>query len=70
MRKKPPVLEILKRLPMMNCKQCGEPTCTAFACQVHAGAAPVSLCRPVFSGEYGHIREALVEICRGIGATE
>ena len=70
MRKRPPVLEILKRLPMTNCKQCGELTCMAFACQVHAGMASVSACKPVFEGEHQHIREALLEICRGLGVTE
>ena len=70
MRKKPPVLEILKRLPMTNCKQCGELTCMAFACQVHAGMASVSVCKPVFQGDYGHMREALLEICRGLGVAE
>jgi len=67
MRKKPPVLEIFKRLPGANCKRCGELTCMAFACQVHAGLASVSACKPVFDGEHGHLREALVEICRGLG---
>ena len=70
MRKKPPVLEILKRLPMTNCKQCGELTCMAFACQVHAGAVSVSGCRLVFGGKHGHLREPLLEICRGLSVNE
>ena len=70
MRKKPPVLEILKRLPMTNCKQCGELTCMAFACQVHAGMASPSACKPVFGGEYSRLREPLLEICRGLGVVE
>lgn len=70
MRKKPPVLEILKRLPMTNCKQCGELTCMAFACQVHAGMASPSACKPVFEGEDSRLREPLLEICRGLGVAE
>jgi len=67
MRRKPPVLEILKRLPMTNCGECGEPTCMAFACKVHGGMASPRACRPVFEGSLGHLREALTEICRGLG---
>jgi len=70
MRKKPPVLEILKRLPMTNCRQCGEETCMAFACGVHAGMAPPSACKGVFEGEYAHLGEPLLEICRGLGVAE
>lgn len=70
MRKKPPVLEVFKRLPGTNCKQCGELTCMAFACQVHSGMAPPSACKPVFEGEYSRLREPLLEICRGLGVAE
>lgn len=67
MRRKPPVLEIYKRLPMTNCRQCGEATCLAFAIRVQAGDADVRDCVPVFSGDQAHRREALLEICRGLG---
>lgn len=66
-RKKPPALEIYKRLPQTNCGACGELTCLAFAVKVHGGALPVSLCTPVFSGESAHLREALTEIARALG---
>jgi ArsR family metal-binding transcriptional regulator len=33
----PRVLDILKRLPMTNCRQCGEPTCMVFAVKVSQG---------------------------------
>jgi len=67
MRERPPALEILRRLPQSNCRACGESTCIAFALKVHAGEVPISACAPVFSGDFGHLREALVEICRGLG---
>ncbi|HDG97421.1 MAG TPA: Fe-S cluster protein [Desulfobacterales bacterium] len=35
---KPKVLEILKRLPKTNCRECGFPTCTVFAAKVAEGA--------------------------------
>jgi len=33
----PRVLDILKRLPRTNCRQCGEPTCMVFAVKVSQG---------------------------------
>lgn len=35
---RPQVIEILKRLPMTNCRECGEPTCMVFATRVAEGA--------------------------------
>jgi len=66
MRQKPPALEIFKRLPGTNCRACGEATCLAFAVRVHAGEAEVSRCRPVFGGDYGRLREALLEACQAM----
>jgi len=66
-RQKPPALEIFKRLPRTNCGQCGERTCLAFAVKVHAGDISVADCSPVFEGDFGRLREALLEICRGLG---
>jgi len=67
-REKPPALEIFKRLPKTNCRACGEATCLAFAVRVWMGELPASKCLPVFRGEYGHLKDALVEICMGLGA--
>jgi len=68
-RKKPPAIEIFKRLPRNNCGRCGEPTCLAFATRVWAGGASVRLCLPVFeeSDKFYYLREALLEICAGMG---
>jgi len=67
MREKPPALEIFKRLPRTNCRVCGEATCLAFALKVWQGIISPSECKPVVSGEYAHLRDALLEICRGLG---
>ncbi len=67
MRQKPSALEIFKRLPGTNCRACGEATCLAFAVRVCDGQAPATQCRPVFEGEYAHLKDALVEICQGMG---
>jgi len=69
MRERPPSLEILKRLPRTNCRACGEATCTAFAVKVWSGGAAVSECAPVFSGDHQHLKDALVEVCSGLGVT-
>jgi len=66
-REKPPALEIYKRLPGTNCGECGEATCLAFAVKLHGGRGSPSQCRPVFEGDYKHTRDALEEVCSGLG---
>ena len=39
-------LEIYKLLPKTNCKECGFPTCLAFAMQLATGKATIDLCGP------------------------
>jgi acetyl-CoA decarbonylase/synthase complex subunit gamma len=48
-------LAIFKQLPKTNCKECGQPTCLAFAMQLAAGKAGLDAC-PYVSDE---AREAL-----------
>ncbi|MHC4591328.1 MAG: (Fe-S)-binding protein [Planctomycetota bacterium] len=66
-RKRPPALELYKRLPRINCGECGEATCLAFAVRVHAGELIPTRCIPVFMGEYADLKDALLEICSGLG---
>ncbi|MFH1029355.1 MAG: (Fe-S)-binding protein [Pseudomonadota bacterium] len=68
-RRKPPAIEIFKRLPRTNCGRCGELTCLAFAVRIWTGEASVSLCLPVFEegNKFSYLREALLEICAGMG---
>jgi ArsR family metal-binding transcriptional regulator len=68
-RRKPPAIEIYKRLPRTNCRQCGELTCLAFAVRVWIGETSVWLCLPVFAegGEHPRLREPLLDICGGMG---
>lgn len=70
MWRRPSALEIYKRLPGINCRECNFATCLAFAMRVQLGHAPATLCAPVFSGEYGHLKDALVEICAGTAIDE
>jgi ArsR family metal-binding transcriptional regulator len=67
-RSKPPALEIYKRLPRTNCKQCGQQTCMAFAVSLWQGQAVPNRCRPAFEDEqFIPLRAALIEICQGLG---
>jgi ArsR family metal-binding transcriptional regulator len=70
-RKKPPALEIFKRLPGTNCGRCGLPSCLAFAMHVWTGENSARRCLPVFEegGKFSHLQEALLEICAGMGIT-
>src|SRR5208283_3786586 len=43
-------LDIFKLTPKTNCKDCGSPTCMAFAMKVAQGAVPISKC-PHMSAE-------------------
>lgn len=54
---RPQVLEILRRLPKTNCRQCGRPTCIVFASLLAEGAKGVGDC-PVLDG---HNRTGLME---------
>ncbi len=41
---RPQIIEILKRLPRSNCRECGQPTCMVFATQVAEGAKGAEDC--------------------------
>ncbi|HEY5527367.1 MAG TPA: (Fe-S)-binding protein [Candidatus Anoxymicrobiaceae bacterium] len=47
---KPKVLDILRLLPGTNCKECGVPTCMAYAAKLSEGKAMLEEC-PVLSEE-------------------
>jgi ArsR family metal-binding transcriptional regulator len=66
-RRKPPALEIFRRLPGTNCGLCGETTCMAFAVRLWSGEAPLRLCKPAFEAGSERLRDALIEICAGLG---
>lgn len=44
---RPGVLDILKRLPRTNCRECGAPTCMVFATRVAEGAKAAADCPPL-----------------------
>ena len=61
--KKPlPVIDIFKLLPRTNCKQCGYPTCMAFAAALSQYEAKPEQCPPLTLDEYAEGREKLREL--------
>lgn len=70
MRRKPPALEIYKRLPGTSCGRCGQKTCMAFALTLWSGSAKPSMCGPIFKGDYAYLKDAFLEICAGLGIAE
>ena len=66
-RRRPPALEIYRRLPGTNCRACGEATCMAFAWAVWRGDAEPRHCLPVSAGDRADLRDALLAVCAGLG---
>jgi ArsR family metal-binding transcriptional regulator len=67
LRKKPAALEIYYRLPKTNCGRCGEKACMAFALKLWAGEQSLENCKPVLEEGHAHLKDALFEICAGLG---
>ncbi len=53
------VMEILKLLPMTNCKACGYATCMAYAAALREGEITPDDCPPVWQEQYGEKRGKL-----------
>jgi ArsR family metal-binding transcriptional regulator len=66
-RKKPPAIEIFRRLPGTNCGLCGDLTCMAFAARLWTGQARVRQCSPVFLPGQEARRMALLDVCSALG---
>ncbi|HSH69521.1 MAG TPA: (Fe-S)-binding protein, partial [Deferrisomatales bacterium] len=49
---------IYKMLPQTNCKECGDPTCLAFAMKLAAGKAELSACPYVSEEAKAKLSEA------------
>jgi len=64
-------IEIFKLLPKTNCKDCGEPTCLAFAMKLAAGKAELSACPHVSDESKAKLSEAsappIIPVTIGVG---
>lgn len=58
-RKLPTVIDIYSNLPKTNCRQCGYPTCLAFAAEVRAGNCSVEQCSPLSQPENAGKKKAV-----------
>ncbi len=58
-RKLPPVIDLFKLLPGTNCRQCGYPSCMAFAADLRKRAARLESCLPLSQPENAGNREKL-----------
>ncbi len=61
------VMDIYKLLPGTNCKDCGEPTCFAFANKIVRQEADVKKCAPLYTEEHSAKREKLVALLEAAG---
>jgi len=59
-------IEIFKLLPKTNCKECGEPTCLAFAMKLAAGKAELSACPQVSEEAREKLSEAAAPPIRAV----
>ncbi len=53
------IMEILKLLPMTNCKMCGYTACMAYAAALREGEISPNDCSPLWEGRYREKREKL-----------
>jgi len=68
-RAKLSVLDIYKLLPKTNCRECGEPTCMAFATKLVSESVKIELCKPIFREEHRGQREQLLKMLDEAGYT-
>jgi ArsR family metal-binding transcriptional regulator len=61
------VMEILKLLPMTNCKACGYPTCMAYAAALREGEISLEDCPPLWEDQYREKRQKLQPYLESFG---
>ncbi len=60
-------LEVFKLLPGTNCRQCGEPTCLAFAVKLAGREIEIIKCDPLFLEKYEEKRKILLDLLKAAG---
>jgi CO dehydrogenase/acetyl-CoA synthase gamma subunit (corrinoid Fe-S protein) len=62
-RRPPPnTLDIYRLLPRTNCKECGRPTCMAFASDLREGKAELAQCPALSEESFAESREELLRL--------
>jgi ArsR family metal-binding transcriptional regulator len=59
--------QIFKGLPATNCKECGEPSCLAFATKLLSGEVSILACKPLFTPSFREKRIGLLELLEEAG---
>ena len=61
------IMEILKLLPLTNCKLCGYATCMAYAAALREGEISLQACKPLWEEKYREKREKLQAYLQSYG---
>ncbi len=67
-RQRPPLMTVYQLLPQTNCKQCGEPTCYAFAIKLTASQKQLTDCLPLYEPSHAEQLAALQDLVTGAPA--
>jgi len=60
-------LDLFKLLPGTNCRECGEPSCLAFAVKLTGREIVINKCAPLYSEKYHEKRKVLFELLHSAG---
>jgi len=60
-------LDVFKLLPGTNCRECGQPTCLAFAAKVVQQETGITKCSPLFSGQFEEKKSKLLDMLQSAG---
>jgi ArsR family metal-binding transcriptional regulator len=61
------VMDILRLLPITNCKACGYATCMAYAAALREGEVSLEACKPLWEEKYREKREKLQAYLQSFG---
>jgi len=61
------IMDILRLLPMTNCKACGYATCMAYAAALREGEISLEACKPLWEEKYREKREKLQAYLQSYG---
>jgi ArsR family metal-binding transcriptional regulator len=60
-------IEIFRRLPGIDCQECGSPDCMEFATGLLLGRSRLEQCKPLFQKEYSSHLRSLTWLLKGMG---
>lgn len=66
-KKRPHPLQLYSWLPRINCEQCGEKSCLAFAALLSVGQQSLDLCQPLFTEDYQELRSVMIGLVDALG---